>query len=103
MAKEQNTSEVIQYIDGWAFGVSKSGNTICLGSETEIRGILANPRHHPDNPTIAQVIEVEQALSGQAEAKLEKERDKEKAVKAEKREKALSYGIPLRRKHQREK
>jgi len=83
--------------------VAKSGNTICLGSETEIRGILANPRHHPDNPTIAQVIEVEQALSGQAEAKLEKERDKEKAVKAEKREKALSYGIPLRRKHQREK
>ena len=79
--KDQN-GQVIQYIDGWAWGITPEGRTVCLGTEPDIKAILANPRRHPENPTIAQVISVERHLFKQEEKK-----DKGEQKKVEERQK----------------
>lgn len=90
--KEQE-GQVIQYIDGFAWGITPRGDTICLGTETDIRTIVANPKLHPKNPTIAQVISTERALSKQEKTKAEKEQAKVETVRKERHQRAIEMGV----------
>ena len=76
--KDQD-GQSIQYRDGFAWGITPEGRTICLGTEQNIRDILAHPKKRPENPTIAEVISIERQLLRQ---------DTEKAVRKQERERA---------------
>lgn len=87
MAKDKEAKDkegqVIQYIEGFAWSINPKGETICIGTEDDIRTILANPRKHPSNPTIAQVISLERTLQKKQEEQEEKERVKKKKARFE--------------------
>ena len=36
--------EVVQYLDGYAWGVAADGSTICLGVESAVKEAIANPK-----------------------------------------------------------
>ena len=97
MSKEDSFGEVLNYIDGYAYGVSPEGRTVCLGTETDIRAILANPRKHPQNPTIAQVINLERQLVKQGQKQVSREQAKVKAEKKEKHKLAVKLGLAKKR------
>ena len=87
----------IQYLDGFAWGVTPEGGTICLGTEPDIRRILANPREHPRNPTIAEVISVERQLIKQDINKTKKEQGRERAKLAERKKQAKTHSLNLKK------
>ena len=92
MPREQE-GQVVQYIDGYAWGIAPTGETICLGTEVDIRTILVNPRKHPSNPTIAQIISLERQLLKQEDKKDIKEREKAKEEKEERHKLAEEFGV----------
>ncbi len=53
---------VIQYLDGWGWGVDQELNTICLGSESVVKEAIANPKLKCSDPYIDQIIELERQL-----------------------------------------
>lgn len=93
----KNDGEVIQYIEGYAWSVNILGDTICLGEEDKIRTILAKPKEHPSNPTIAQVISVERKFLGQKEKVERQEQQRLKIEKRERHKRALKLGVAKKR------
>ena len=57
-----NDEGVIQYLDGWGWGVDADLQTICLGREDTVRAALANPKLRSSDPAIDQVIELEREI-----------------------------------------
>ncbi len=85
--------QVIRYIDGFAWGVSPTGETLCLGTETDIRTILANPKLRPRNPTVASIVTLEKQLSKEVDLKENKEQEKERKEKEERHKRAVALGL----------
>lgn len=76
MTKEQD-GQVIQYIDGFAWGVGPTGRTVCLGDEAKIKELLTMPKQkRAGNPTIDQIISLERSLVKQKEKEDVKEKTK---------------------------
>ena len=59
--------EIIQFIDGLCFGIAPDGRTICLGKETDIKEMLANPTKRSSNPLTNDIIDLERELINQKE------------------------------------
>ncbi len=58
----QSWGEVVQYLDGWAWGVDIELNTVCLGKEDAVKAAIANPKLHCSITAIDQVIELEREI-----------------------------------------
>lgn len=95
MKMKNKEGQVIQYIDGFAWGVTPMGGTVCLGTETDVKDRLKNSRRHSKNPIIAQIIELERALNSKEAKRERKLLEKEEAERLERRERAKTLGIPL--------
>lgn len=85
--------QAIQYLDGYAWGITPSGGTICLGTETDIRAILANPKRHPNNPTIAQVISLERQLVKQRQKKEQDALEQDTTMRKKRHRRAVELGV----------
>jgi hypothetical protein len=64
----QSWGEVIQYLDGFCFGIAPDGRTICLGKEADIKEILDNPTQRSINPLVNDIIDLERELIKQKES-----------------------------------
>lgn len=53
---------IIQYIDGWCYGISAKGKLVCLGSEVAIKEMLASPTKRSINPLVNDIIDLEREL-----------------------------------------
>ena len=93
MTKTQDTGGVIQYIDGYAYGITKEGKTLCLGEETKVKAVLSDPRRKLNNPAAQQVLELERDLMKQLDKQMKKERAKERADKEERKRRAVEFGV----------
>ena len=102
-SKEDSFGQVVYYTAGWAYGIALNGETICLGTEAEVKAILTNPRYHPDNPTVAQVISLERDLTRQVNNEIARERAGEVRVKQERHRRAVEIGVARRIRKPREK
>ena len=100
---KESEGQVIQYIDGYAWGVTPSGGTACLGTEPDIRAILANPRKHPSNPTIAQVISLERQLIKNEQKKEQVVLEQEATMKKERHQQAIEMGVARKHKSRQNK
>lgn len=60
--------EVLHFNDGNAFGVAPDGRTVCLGTETDIREMLADPTKRTGNPVIDGIIDLERELTKERES-----------------------------------
>ena len=89
--------EVIRYIDGWAWGITSKGDTVCLGTEPDIKAILLTNKR-PTNPTIASVIAVERTLATKTRTKERAETAKEEAARRERHKRAVEAGVAKLRK-----
>jgi hypothetical protein len=67
MAKDE-WGEVIYFNDGLTFGVAPDGRTVCLGTDTGIKEILADPIWQSlvihNNPIMNGIINLERELAG---------------------------------------
>ena len=54
--------EVVFYSDGWAWGISPTGATICLGREAAVRAAVANLMLRCRNETVNKIVELERKL-----------------------------------------
>jgi len=63
----QSWGEIIQYLDGMAFGIAPDGRTICLGNESDIREILSDASVRSNSPIINDIIDTERQLIKQRE------------------------------------
>ena len=59
----QSWGEVVQYLDGWCWGIAPDGKTICLGKEADIKEMLADPTKKSANATINEIIDLERELN----------------------------------------
>jgi len=59
---KQSWGEVIQYLDGYAWGIAADGQTICLGREVSIREVIANPKLMSFIPEVDGIISLEREL-----------------------------------------
>ncbi|MFC1958650.1 hypothetical protein ACFLV6_01875 [Chloroflexota bacterium] len=64
----QSWGEVIQFLDGFCFGIAPDGRTICLGKEAEIKEMLADPTKRSINPLANDIIDLERELIKQKES-----------------------------------
>ncbi len=53
---------VIQYCDGFAWGITPAGETVCLGTADAVKAALANPKLHSCREEIDGIIELERKL-----------------------------------------
>ncbi len=53
---------MIQYLDGWGWGVDVELNTLCLGGESAVKEAIANPKLKCSDPCINQIIELEREI-----------------------------------------
>ena len=53
---------VIQYIDGYAYGVDIELNPLCLGTEEAVKQAIAKPELKSSDPAIDQIIELERQI-----------------------------------------
>ncbi|MFC1933454.1 hypothetical protein ACFLXU_07565 [Chloroflexota bacterium] len=59
--------EIIQYLDGMAYGIAPNGQTVCLGKEAEVKEMLADPLKHSTNTVKNDLIDLERQLTKQKE------------------------------------
>jgi len=62
---EIDWGEVICYMDGFAYGIAPNGDTICLGTTTITKAMLASPTKGSTNQTINDIINLEIELRGE--------------------------------------
>ena len=55
--------EVIQFLDGYAWGIAPDGHTVCLGAEADIKAMLADPTKRAANPLINEIVDLERELT----------------------------------------
>jgi len=55
-----SSGEQIYYLDGFAYGLDSGGNTICMGTEQEIKATIEVPKRI--NPVIDNIIEIERQI-----------------------------------------
>lgn len=61
--KHQDTwGEVIYYLDGWAWGITKRGETKCLGLEASVREAITDPKLLRNDTEVNEIIELERRL-----------------------------------------
>lgn len=54
---------VIQYIDGFAWGIAPDGKTVCCGEEAEVKRAIRNPKLKCNNALVNEIIELERKLT----------------------------------------
>ena len=86
--------QVIQFIGGSTWGVTPEGKTVYVGTEEDVRVVLANPKKHLRNPVLAGIISLERQLLKQGEMK---DRKEQKKLRVEKEKRAESLGMKLKK------
>jgi len=66
MAKDE-WGEVVQFLDGWCYGVAPDGATICCGREDEVRAMLADQSKRSSNPVVDDILDLERKLQNEKE------------------------------------
>ena len=103
MTKEQDFGEVINYVDGFAYGVTPEGRTVCLGSEGSIKAILGNPRRKPENEMIARIVGLERQLAKKVTKKELEEQTKIATGKKARHQQAVELGVAKKTKPRKNK
>jgi len=62
MAKNE-AGEVIQFIDGYCYGIAPNLKTVCCGTEEEVKVILADPTKRANNPLVNEILDLEREMS----------------------------------------
>ncbi len=56
---EQVWGELIYYLDGYAYSILESGDTVMIGRESEIRAMIADPSKKANNPVVQDIVDKE--------------------------------------------
>lgn len=92
MGKQDSFGEVVQFLDGCAYGITPKGNTVFIGSESDVRAILGG-KGRSENRVSTQIIELERKLQRESARLEKKEVIKETKVKVERHKKAVALGV----------
>lgn len=60
--QDPDTASIIQYIEGYAWGIAIDGRTVCLGETEAIKAAIANPKLKSGYPDIDQIISLERDI-----------------------------------------
>ena len=90
---KDTAGEVIQYIEGSAWGIAPNGRSVYLGTESDIQELLVNKKLKVKDKTIMGIISLERTLSGQVSVKERKQQEKETAARKARHKLAIKMGV----------
>ena len=50
---------IIQWVDGFCYGITPNGRTICCGKEADVKATLADPAQKATNPLVNDILNLE--------------------------------------------